>query len=337
MNYYEHHIGDYDSATAHLSMLEDGAYRRLISLYYRTEKPLPIGIPAVCRLVRAVTKQEREAIANVLAEFFEQRDDGWHSARCDEEIARYWAKRPAAEAKKESDRERQHRSRDRRKGLFEELRRHGVTAPWDASTGELQAALSRVSDGTSHAPVTRDRSNPVTRDNTATQEPVTSHQSPNTREHTPIEVERSARGAPATPAPPVDPPKTSKAGAVCFELRKAGITAVSPQHPVLLALLEAGAEPAEFIEAAEAARGKANPFQYLLGVVKGRREEAAKVVAGIHRGAMPSTETQYERRARERMAQFAPGVAARAPGAPTDFIDITATEITGNVPAIEGH
>ena len=30
MNYYEHHIGDYAEATAHLTFVEDAAYSRLI-------------------------------------------------------------------------------------------------------------------------------------------------------------------------------------------------------------------------------------------------------------------------------------------------------------------
>ena len=33
MNYYEHHLGDYAEATAHLSFVEDAAY------IYRAERP----------------------------------------------------------------------------------------------------------------------------------------------------------------------------------------------------------------------------------------------------------------------------------------------------------
>ena len=35
MHYYPHHIGDYKSATAHLSNEEDLAYRRLLEMYKR--------------------------------------------------------------------------------------------------------------------------------------------------------------------------------------------------------------------------------------------------------------------------------------------------------------
>jgi uncharacterized protein YdaU (DUF1376 family) len=89
VNWYEHHIGDWDSATAHLSLLEEAVYGRLIRLYYRTEKPIPADVNQACRLVRAVTKQERQAVQIVLSEFFVEGADGWRQKRCDEEIARY--------------------------------------------------------------------------------------------------------------------------------------------------------------------------------------------------------------------------------------------------------
>lgn len=92
MIYYELHLGDYLRDTAHLSMLEDGAYRRLLDVYYRTEKPLPTDVKEVCRLVRAVSKGDREAVKAVLNEFFKPTDDGWRQPRADAEIARYHAK-----------------------------------------------------------------------------------------------------------------------------------------------------------------------------------------------------------------------------------------------------
>lgn len=87
MNYYPFHIGDYASATRHLSWDEDLAYRRLLDVYYTTEKPLPGDLRQVCRLVLATTDAQREAVEVVLAEFFELTDDGWMSARADVEIA----------------------------------------------------------------------------------------------------------------------------------------------------------------------------------------------------------------------------------------------------------
>ena len=103
MNYYEHHLGDYAQATAHLSFVEDAAYSRLIRKYYAQEKPLPVDLAATQRLVGARTKEEKEAVETVLAEFFELHQDGWHNKRCDEEIERYLDKqlkaRRSAEAR----------------------------------------------------------------------------------------------------------------------------------------------------------------------------------------------------------------------------------------------
>lgn len=89
MNYYEHHIGDYDADTSHLSWAEDMAYTRLIRLYYRKEQPIPSDLAQACRLVRATSKEERKAVETVLQEFFELHEDGWHQHRCDAEVEAY--------------------------------------------------------------------------------------------------------------------------------------------------------------------------------------------------------------------------------------------------------
>lgn len=86
MNYFKHHIGDYASATGHLSWLEDMAYTRLMRLYYRQEAPIPADLAQAARLIRATSKPERDALASVLTEFFTLEEDGWHNARCDAEI-----------------------------------------------------------------------------------------------------------------------------------------------------------------------------------------------------------------------------------------------------------
>lgn len=87
MNYYKRHLGDYAAATRHLSILEHGVYTLLLDLYYITEKPLPAEERAVWRLVGARSKDERESVGQILDEFFELREDGWHQTRCDEELA----------------------------------------------------------------------------------------------------------------------------------------------------------------------------------------------------------------------------------------------------------
>lgn len=89
MNYYEHHLGDYMRDTAHLSLVEEGVYRRLIDAYYVREKPLPEDIVECCKLARATSKAERQAVAYVLREFFNLESTGYHQKRCDEVIAKF--------------------------------------------------------------------------------------------------------------------------------------------------------------------------------------------------------------------------------------------------------
>lgn len=163
MNYYERHLGDYARDTAHLSMLEHGAYGLLLDRYYATEA----GIPAdqVHRIARARSKEEKAAVDVVLSEFFVLDSGCWRSKRCDIEISRYQESEPDREAKRENEKERQRRSRERRKAIFGTLREHGIVPAYDTPIIELQTLLSRVTN----TPVTQ----PVTRDATGTQTPDT--------------------------------------------------------------------------------------------------------------------------------------------------------------------
>lgn len=229
MNYYEIHIGDYIKATAHLSMLEDAAYRRLMDAYYTREAPLPLDRKAVHKLARAQSKDERQAVDYILDEFFTQADDGWHQSRCDEEIMKYHEKAPRVQEKRENAKERQQRSRVRRAAMFDELRSHGITAPWDAKTSELQTLLSRAQERVSHAPVTRD--------DTATQSPVDSKP--------PISFANAQE---------IAPPVTAKSKSKVFaswlaDIRKTGEKPVSAYQPVWAYAEQAGL-PAEWIELA---------------------------------------------------------------------------------------
>ena len=102
MNYYEHHIGDYDKSTSHLTACEDGIYCRLLRRYYDSEAPLPVDLSAVQRLVRARSKDEKKAVQAMLMEFFSLADDGWHQFRCDKDIEKFRDKSAKAKRSAES-------------------------------------------------------------------------------------------------------------------------------------------------------------------------------------------------------------------------------------------
>jgi uncharacterized protein YdaU (DUF1376 family) len=95
MNYYERHLGDYSKDTAHLTMIEHGAYGMLLDRYYGTEA----GIPSdqVYRIARARTKDEKATVDVVLNEFFQLVDGVWVNKRAEEEIAKAKVKISAAQ------------------------------------------------------------------------------------------------------------------------------------------------------------------------------------------------------------------------------------------------
>jgi uncharacterized protein YdaU (DUF1376 family) len=94
VNYYERHLGDYARDTAHLTMLEHGAYGLLLDRYYATEH----GIPAdqAHRIARARTRDERSAVDAVLTEFFTLCDGIWTHGRVRREIEKAQTKIKAA-------------------------------------------------------------------------------------------------------------------------------------------------------------------------------------------------------------------------------------------------
>lgn len=85
MFHYKRHIGDYRSATAHLTNDEDLAYMRLLDYYYETESPIDKPLDWLARRLRV----KADDLSVVLADFFTKEDDGWHQKRCDEEISEY--------------------------------------------------------------------------------------------------------------------------------------------------------------------------------------------------------------------------------------------------------
>ena len=90
MNFYPHHIGDFNNATRHLTRVERALYRDLIELYYDTEQPLPAGdIRAIARRVLAFDDAEIAIVRAILVEFFTLDGDVFRHSRCDAEIEKY--------------------------------------------------------------------------------------------------------------------------------------------------------------------------------------------------------------------------------------------------------
>ena len=89
MNYYQHHIGDFDKSTRHLTRIERSIYLDLIFMYYDTEDCIPLDFAFVCRKILARSDEEVTAVEQVLNEFFTKTDSGWFHHRCSTEISKF--------------------------------------------------------------------------------------------------------------------------------------------------------------------------------------------------------------------------------------------------------
>lgn len=142
MNFYRHHIGDYRRDTMHLSLVEHGAYRQLLDLYYLQEQKLSTDVDNICRKICARSAEERAAVETVLAEFFVLTAEGYTHRRCEEELAAMTDLTGDYEERRANERERKRRHRERRAELFAQLRDKGIVPKWDVTTAELERLLS---------------------------------------------------------------------------------------------------------------------------------------------------------------------------------------------------
>lgn len=94
MHYYSFNIGDYAVDTRHLSLMEDLAYRRLLDLYYSSEKPINSDTKKVSRLIGMVDYPQE--IAQVLEDFFILSECGYVQSRANDEISKFHAKADSA-------------------------------------------------------------------------------------------------------------------------------------------------------------------------------------------------------------------------------------------------
>jgi uncharacterized protein YdaU (DUF1376 family) len=90
MHYYQFNIGDYAKSTKHLTLLEDLAYRRLLDIYYDTEKPLISNVKQLARI--AGMSEYIDEINNVLSDFFTETEEGFTQKKTACEIEAYQAK-----------------------------------------------------------------------------------------------------------------------------------------------------------------------------------------------------------------------------------------------------
>lgn len=85
LDWYPWHARDYRKDTLHLSLKEDGAYRRLIDEYMLSEAPLPDNDVALARIA-GVTLAEWLEVAAIVKAFFRAEQGVLTHKRCEEEL-----------------------------------------------------------------------------------------------------------------------------------------------------------------------------------------------------------------------------------------------------------
>jgi uncharacterized protein YdaU (DUF1376 family) len=96
LHYYNHNIGDYRRDTAHLTLLEHGVYRQLLDQYYLDEAPIEKDLNKIHRYLQIKTEEEKNALTNVLQDFFMETENGYVHKRCDDTIQEYQKKSEVA-------------------------------------------------------------------------------------------------------------------------------------------------------------------------------------------------------------------------------------------------
>ena len=99
MNYFELYPGDYLKATQRLTLLEHGAYLRLLMAYYGEEEALPADLGELYVTVSAISAADKAAVRKVADRFFPVAADGLrHNDRADAEIEKAQKRIAAAKA-----------------------------------------------------------------------------------------------------------------------------------------------------------------------------------------------------------------------------------------------
>lgn len=249
MNFVKLYIGDYLRDTGTLTLAQHGAYSLMLLEHYATERPLPMG-RELHRLLRAENKAERDAIDFVATKYWREECGGLVNTRAEKEISRATHQREVNQAIGKLG------GRPKRTEQEPEPRTESV------SDGETDTATESVSEP---EPNRNPNQTPDTRQPENKGEPVFTGPQ---RARPPDDPEPPPEAAGHAPTP---------AGSVCRSMRQAGLAAVNPGDPRLLALLAQGITEAELVGVAVEAVAGGKGWAWVLHVVAARRREAAAI------------------------------------------------------------
>ena len=274
MNYYARHLGDYAKDTAHLSMIEHGAYSLLLDRYYATEQGIPED--QVYRVTRARSKEEKQAVDVVLDEFFKLVDGVWTNRRAEDEITKAQSKVKAA---KENGKRGGRPKNNQEEQKNEHNNNQGITQ-------EKPTGLFFGSEN-----VTQEK---------ALQEPITNNQKPND----PAACIANLEGCwpeNQNRAPPSQPANETMPGnvAISIRLRELGVS-ITPSNPHAVAWGNSGVTPDLAAEAVQLARDRKGDTErihpgYLDPIIRDLMTKKPTHGATQHAASQRSRETPHER------------------------------------------
>lgn len=290
MNYFELYPGDYLKDTGRLTLLDHGAYLRLMLEYYATEEPLPADHAELFVIVAAVSSAEKAAVRKVADRYFPVGADGLRrNARADAEIAK---------AQRRINTARQNGSKGGRK-----------TEPSGNPAGSETGTQWDTQRDTQRD--TRRGTQPGTHSGEALQTPhaiqpigYSSH----------AECSDSARAG-------------TDAGLACRLMREAGCLTTNPSHPKLAEVLSAGGTPQALADTVREGLARnppvSEPFRWALSTLLGRLAESRTP------GAPHAPRPQAGRVSLADQSAAAAAERRRAAGPALDVIDGTATRLAG--------
>jgi uncharacterized protein YdaU (DUF1376 family) len=254
VNYFELYPGDYLRDTTRLTLVEHGAYLRLLMAYYSEEKPLPKSDAELYVIVSAISAADKAAVRKVADRFFPVGEDGVRrNGRADAEIEK---------AQKRITIARENGSKGGRK-----------PNPAGNPTGNP-----------SGNPAGSSRGNPE-----RTQRGTHSGEALHTPHAIHHQEQKPAPHAPSSPGTPAQPPPATEAGRACLLLRQAGCARVNPSNPDLLAALAEGVTPEAIRDTYGEKPDATNPFAWAITTARSRHAEGPKQIStGPPNGRQPS-------------------------------------------------
>ncbi len=248
MNYFELYPGDYLRDTTRLTLVEHGAYLRLLMAYYGEEKPLPAEPADLFVIVSAISAADKAAVRKVADRFFPVGEDGLrHNGRADEEILKAQRR-------------------------IETARQNG------AKGGRKPNPAGNPPGNPAGNPMGSPRGNPAgtqrgTHSGEALHTPHAIHQKP--------EDQEPKQSAASGPSLSVIPSTEGSVGAntltpaeVCVALRQAGVGHVSPSYQPLREAIAAGCTLKHFTDATAKAKPHQRNLAYIVAKAHGSLTDA---------------------------------------------------------------